>query len=305
MKTFQQIGKACGGLIKVAEETRSAKNLIEAKIKIRYNYSGFLPATVRIFDSDGNKFSIQVVTHPEGKWLTERNVRLHGTFKRQAAAAFDEFNPDSEQFFFEGTEAISSDFLPTAPTAKVSRERSIKKRLPSTQPNSKANQKKEELITQPIQIVAHEGEASKKGLFLTVDLGDLPTLDSNKSFEDHHSSDNAEVIDITNTEVVPETPEMKMQVNENSNSSSEVNYRKTKHAHKRKYYYRKKEEKEKDSDSEAFKKQLTSWLKENGLKLSAVTDSSGATTSTNALINQLNSGIASKGKGVLGTSIVK
>uniref|UniRef100_A0A9I9DZH1 Uncharacterized protein n=1 Tax=Cucumis melo TaxID=3656 RepID=A0A9I9DZH1_CUCME len=81
MKTFQQIGKACGGLIKVAEETRSAKNLIEAKIKIRYNYSGFLPAT------------------------------------RQAAAAFDEFNPDSEQFFFEGTEAISSDFLPTAPTA--------------------------------------------------------------------------------------------------------------------------------------------------------------------------------------------
>ena len=177
--------------------------------------------------------------------------------------------------------------------------------MPSTQPNSKANQKKDVLITQPIQIVAHDREASKKGLSLTVDLGDLPVLDPNKSFEDHHSSDNAEVIDITNTEVVPETPEMKMQVNENSNSSSEANYRKPKHVHKRKYYYRKKEEKEKDPDSEAFKKQLVSWLKENGLKLSTVTDSSGATTSTNVLINQLNSGLASKGIGALGTSIVK
>ncbi|KAA0045139.1 hypothetical protein E6C27_scaffold30G001380 [Cucumis melo var. makuwa] len=358
MTTFQQIGKACGGLIKVAEETKSAKNLIEARIKVRYNYSGFLPANVRIFDNEGNKFSIQVVTHPEGKWLIERNVRLHGTFKRQAAATFDDFNPESEQFFFEGMEAISPDFLSTSsddrksstpdqPSAlksviikpdraatspsflneevvndsnlhatvnkskleilpgisndgvldkgkqkvdiqlqpnsalnldkskrkvsfnspcnktnifnpdsapanhspslsspekkqKVSRERSIKKRLPSTQPNSKANQKKDVLITQPIQIVAHDREASKKGLSLTVDLGDLPVLDPNKSFEDHHSSDNAEVIDITNTKVVPETPEMKMQVNENSNSSSEANYRKPKHVHKRKYYYRKK-----------------------------------------------------------------
>ena len=153
--------------------------------------------------------------------------------------------------------------------------------------------------------MAHNREASKKGLSLTVDLGDLPVLDPNKSFEDHHSSDNAEVIDITNTEVVPETPEMKMQVNENSNSSSEANYRKPKHVHKRKYYYRKKEEKEKDLDSKAFKKQLASWLKENGLKISTVTDSSGATTSTNVLINQLNSGLASKGIGALGTSIVK
>ncbi|KAA0037444.1 hypothetical protein E5676_scaffold808G00040 [Cucumis melo var. makuwa] len=423
MTTFQQIGKACGGLIKVAEETRSAKNLIEARIKVRYNYSAFLPANVRIFDNEGNKFSVQVVTHPEGKWLIERNVRLHGTFKRQAAATFDDFNPESEQFFFEGMEAISPDFLSTSsdgrksstldqPSAlksviikpdraatspsflneevvndsdlhatankskleilpgisndgvldkgkqkvdiqfqpnsalnldkskrkvsfnspcnktnifnpdsapanhspslsspekkqKVSRERSIKKRLPSTQPNSKTNQKKDVLITQPIQIVAHDREASKKGLSLTVDLGDLPVLDPNKSFEDHHSSDNAEVIDITNTEVVPETPEMKMQVNENSNSSSEANYRKPKHVHKRKYYYRKKEEKEKDPDSEAFKKQLVSWLKENGLKLSTVTDSSGATTSTNVLINQLNFGLASKGIEALGTSIVK
>lgn len=106
------MGKACGGLIKVAEETKTAKNLIEAKLKIRYNYLGFLPANVKIFDQEGNKFIIHVVTHSEGKWLMERNVQLHGTFKRQAAASFDEFNPKSEQFFFDGMKAISPDYLP-------------------------------------------------------------------------------------------------------------------------------------------------------------------------------------------------
>ncbi|KAA0058980.1 uncharacterized protein E6C27_scaffold98G001710 [Cucumis melo var. makuwa] len=122
---------------------------------------------------------------------------------------------------------------------KVSRERSIKKKSSSIQPI----QNKGVLITQPIQVVAHDLEASKKGLSLIVNLGDLPVLDPSKSFEDHHSSHNAEVIDITNTEVVPETPEMKMPVNENSNSSSEANYRKPKHVHRRRYYYRKKRSK--------------------------------------------------------------
>ncbi|KAA0041529.1 hypothetical protein E5676_scaffold205G001900 [Cucumis melo var. makuwa] len=43
----------------------------------------------------------------------ERNVQLHGTFKRQAAATSDEFNLVSEQFFFDGMEAISLDYLPS------------------------------------------------------------------------------------------------------------------------------------------------------------------------------------------------
>uniref|UniRef100_A0A9I9CP23 DUF4283 domain-containing protein n=1 Tax=Cucumis melo TaxID=3656 RepID=A0A9I9CP23_CUCME len=128
MKTFQQIGKACGGLIKVAEETKTASNLIEAKLKIRYNYSGFLPAYVKIFDQEGNKFVVQTITHSEGKWLMERNVRLHGTFKRQAAASFDEFNPDSEQFLFDGMEAISPDLQNTFSGSR----KSISPEQPST-----------------------------------------------------------------------------------------------------------------------------------------------------------------------------
>uniref|UniRef100_A0A9I9CIB0 DUF4283 domain-containing protein n=1 Tax=Cucumis melo TaxID=3656 RepID=A0A9I9CIB0_CUCME len=111
MQTFQQIGKACGGLIKVAEEAKASKNLIEVKLKIRYNYSGFLPTNIKIFDEKGNRFNIQTVSHSEGKWLIERNVQLHGTFKRQATTIFDEYNPDSEQFFFDGADAISLDNL--------------------------------------------------------------------------------------------------------------------------------------------------------------------------------------------------
>uniref|UniRef100_A0A9I9D488 DUF4283 domain-containing protein n=1 Tax=Cucumis melo TaxID=3656 RepID=A0A9I9D488_CUCME len=422
MKTFQQIGKACGGLLKVAEETKTARNLIEAKLKIRYNYSGFLPAYVKIFDQEGNKFVVQAITHSEGKWLMERNVRLHGTFKRQDAASFDEFNPDSEQFLFDGLEAISPD-LPitfsgsrksispeqpsalksviikpardaTSPTTlneevvndnsmhataikskgkilnrisndcsldkgkqkvdippqinsafifdkpkrkvsfnspgnkttffnpdsapanhspplsspekkqRVSRERSVKKKSTSILPKSRANQGQDVFNTQPLKVMAHDMDASKKGLSLTVDLGILPVVDPSKSFEDHHSSDNAEVIDITNTEVVPETPDLKMTDPEKSNSSPEVNHRKQKHSHRRRHYYRKKEDTEKDTNSEAFKNQLVAWLKENGLKLSTDSDSSGATTSTNALFSQLGARLDPKGDGAPGTSNV-
>lgn len=38
-------------------------------------------------------------------------AHLHGTFKKQALAIFDEYNQDSEQFFFDGNEAIPSEFL--------------------------------------------------------------------------------------------------------------------------------------------------------------------------------------------------
>ena len=131
-------------------------------------------------------------------------------------------------------------------------------------------------------------------------------LDPNKPTEDHHSFDNAEVIDITNTEVAPKTPEMKMPASEKINSSFEGEYRKTKHTHRRRHYYRKKEKKkEKESVSEAFKMKLVFWLKENGLKLSADNDNHDATTSTNVTMSQMGIGLRSKGEGAPGTSIVK
>lgn len=120
MRTFQQIGKACGGLIKAVEDTKLGKNLIEAKLKIRYNYSGFLPANIKIFYGEGNNFSIQTISHSEGKWLIERDVQLHSTFKRQAAAIFDEFNSDSEQFLFEGMKAILPDYLTSTSSSRKS-----------------------------------------------------------------------------------------------------------------------------------------------------------------------------------------
>lgn len=61
-----------------------------------------------------------------------------------------------------------------------------------------------------MQILTKGIEYEGNGLTLTVDLEDIPYLEAKKLNEDLFSSDNAEVIDITNTEVVPERPTMKL-----------------------------------------------------------------------------------------------
>lgn len=76
---------ACGGFIDVAKETRERSDL---------NYTTFVPATININDRDRNRLLVQIA---EGTWLIiERNPRIHGTFSRQAAVSFDEFNPRAE-----------------------------------------------------------------------------------------------------------------------------------------------------------------------------------------------------------------
>ncbi|KGN64358.2 hypothetical protein Csa_014067, partial [Cucumis sativus] len=82
---------ACGRFVEVAKATRDRFDLIEADIKIKYNYSGFIPAFVMIVDEEGIPFTIQTVVQAEGKWLIERNPRIHGTFTNEAAKNFNEF----------------------------------------------------------------------------------------------------------------------------------------------------------------------------------------------------------------------
>lgn len=69
-KTFVQIEKACGGFLAVARETMELKNLIEAKVKVRYNYSGFVPTSLLITDDQGEGFIVYTVPPPEvdGLW---------------------------------------------------------------------------------------------------------------------------------------------------------------------------------------------------------------------------------------------
>lgn len=54
----------------------------------------------------GRKYPIQTIAPSEGKWITERNVHIHSTFKRQVADDFNKYNPSPEQFLFEGNVAI-------------------------------------------------------------------------------------------------------------------------------------------------------------------------------------------------------
>ena len=71
-------------------------NILEAKIKVRYNYNGFIPAAIRIKDKDGHFFMVHTVIICLVKWLAERDVKIHGSFRRQAAINFDNFNPKAE-----------------------------------------------------------------------------------------------------------------------------------------------------------------------------------------------------------------
>ncbi|KAA0039949.1 hypothetical protein E5676_scaffold266G00990 [Cucumis melo var. makuwa] len=106
LNTFIQIGEACGGFIDAAPESINKLELTEALIKVKENYTGFLPAFIQIHDEEGQDFIVQTITHPEGKWLRERNPSVHGSFTKSAAEKFNEFNPYAEQYTFRRNFAV-------------------------------------------------------------------------------------------------------------------------------------------------------------------------------------------------------
>ncbi|KAA0040385.1 hypothetical protein E5676_scaffold460G00060 [Cucumis melo var. makuwa] len=95
----------CGGFLAVAKETMKMKKLIDAKIKVRYNYTGFVPASIVITDDQGDNFIINTVPPPEARWFVERSVRVHGSFKSKTADKFDEHNPLAEVYTYNGFQA--------------------------------------------------------------------------------------------------------------------------------------------------------------------------------------------------------
>ncbi|KAA0067710.1 hypothetical protein E6C27_scaffold352G00160 [Cucumis melo var. makuwa] len=107
LESFVQIGDVYGGFMEVAKETRELTDLIEASIRVKDNYSGFILTFIKLIDKEERSYIIQVIVKTEGKWHLKRNPSIHGTFTREAARRFDEFNLNSEQYFFEGNLAIS------------------------------------------------------------------------------------------------------------------------------------------------------------------------------------------------------
>ncbi|TYK04254.1 mitotic spindle checkpoint protein mad1 [Cucumis melo var. makuwa] len=65
MIVFSQIGEACGGFIEVALETADKKELTEALIKVRDNYTRFIPAFIKIHDEERNEYIVHTVTQKE------------------------------------------------------------------------------------------------------------------------------------------------------------------------------------------------------------------------------------------------
>ncbi|KAA0047508.1 putative amidohydrolase ytcJ [Cucumis melo var. makuwa] len=119
MNSYRQIGDACGGLVEVSKSTMRKTDLIEVRLKIRHNYTGFIPAQINIKDSKGNIFTIQTVSFTEERWFKERNANIHSYFTRQAALEFNEFDFEAEKYSFMG-------FVVTPPKKK---DKKLKKTL--------------------------------------------------------------------------------------------------------------------------------------------------------------------------------
>ena len=51
-KFFQDIGEACGGLEDIDQSTASFGFLLEAKIKLKTNFTGFIPEVVEVANGD-------------------------------------------------------------------------------------------------------------------------------------------------------------------------------------------------------------------------------------------------------------
>ncbi|KAA0047795.1 nardilysin-like protein [Cucumis melo var. makuwa] len=104
--TFHYIRMACGGFFAVAKETLEQEKLIDVKIEVRYNYTSFVPANIVISDEFGDNFIINTVQHPEARWLVERSVRVHSSFKTKVTEEFDEHNPLAEAYTYNGFQVI-------------------------------------------------------------------------------------------------------------------------------------------------------------------------------------------------------
>lgn len=61
MQSFTQIGDACDGFVEVAREMWENKDLIEAKIKVRSNYTSLIPTTINTSDEKGDRLLVHIV----------------------------------------------------------------------------------------------------------------------------------------------------------------------------------------------------------------------------------------------------
>lgn len=158
INTFKQIGNACGGFLEVARCTWRKLDLIDATIKVKDNFCGFIPTFVIFTDDEGAQFTIQTVVPMIGKWLVCRNPKIHGSFTREAARNFDEFDDSTESFTFRGNSACLANHV-SASVRKIINNASTSDVLAPKQTNVSASNQKDKgkqvctdtevIITQP------------------------------------------------------------------------------------------------------------------------------------------------------------
>lgn len=102
INTFKQIGDACGGFEEVGNTTWRKLDLVEARIKVKNNYCGFVPATISISDKERKLYTVHTVTPANGRWIIGRNPKIHGSFTREAASSFEEFDMMAGSYNFRG-----------------------------------------------------------------------------------------------------------------------------------------------------------------------------------------------------------
>ena len=77
MNSFTHIGHVWGVSWKSVKVTREKMDIGEVKIKVKHNYTSFIPALINIINEIENRYIVQTVIQMERRWLVERNARIH------------------------------------------------------------------------------------------------------------------------------------------------------------------------------------------------------------------------------------
>ncbi|KAA0040709.1 hypothetical protein E5676_scaffold4170G00120 [Cucumis melo var. makuwa] len=290
MSTYKQIGDACGGLVEVSKSTMRKTYLIEVRLKIRHNYTRLILAQINITDNKNNIFTVQTISYTEGRWFKERNANIHGSFTRQAALKFNEFDFEAKQYSFMR-------FTATPPKKE-------EKKPKKTQKNSRNSNERPS--------ISNSLDSTSKAIIIS-DNSDggrgsderLKSVISAKPLriESPTFKDNSTCLDRTPMplKISPKkgtyihrkmkSPKMIYRVKNNHNKAIVLSAKQIVEAEKKeKTFNLIVDLGKKDINEEIFKKQLINWLKDNNLKLAPAFDNNVSSSKIN-LDNENNVGI--------------
>ncbi|KAA0062230.1 hypothetical protein E6C27_scaffold321G00310 [Cucumis melo var. makuwa] len=246
------IGDACRGLLEVSKSTMRKADLIEARLKIKHNYTGFISAQINITNSKGNIFTIHTVSYTEGRWGNDGRLKFVISGQMDKGKGIMVFNDSQEE---KANFLKRKNIKPLKINPLKGTYFQKKKKSPRKIYRVKNNHNKE------IELV--EAEKKEKAINLTMELGNIFPLPEELEVE-HVSSPDSPIM--TPIQISPSQSEIIRDSLVSLVDSEEEKEHNEGWIGKR------------EINEEIFKKQLINWLNDNNLKLAPAYDNKASST---------------------------